>query len=334
MESEEELIKTISDKAKIPVADITAKVNEKEIELSGMVSRIGAAYIVGKEVGVDLVKPVNKDLKISSIVPNMQKVNFIGKIVKISPVKEFETDSGKGKVLNVVLGDETGTIRMSLWNEKTEVSDEIKEGEVLEVIGGYTKKGYRSSTEVRLGTYGNLRKVKDVDITVAESVPEEHNGYKDITLDAVAEDEFVRVKAHIVQLFEREMIKNICPVCKSKLTKNKCEKHGTVNPEKFLVIAGVIDDGYGNINTVFFRDSAESVLKKSVEDIEKEVENKGEKYFFDSLDVLGDYLNIKGVVRLNKVTGNPELICHNVKEINTIGEISSILSRMGQESTA
>lgn len=332
MLTEEEVIKTIADKTKSPPADIVAKINEKEIELSGMVSRMGATYIVGKELGINLAKPINKDLKINSIVPKMQKVNFLAKIVQISPVKEFETQDGKGKVLNIILGDETGTIRLSLWNEKTEVSDEIKEGDILEVIGGYTRKDYRGSTEVRLSNYGNLRKVKDIEIDVKEPPKEQSEGYRKARIDSVTQDEFIHTKAYIVRIFERKMIQNICPVCKSKLTGTKCEKHGTVNPEKLLIASGIIDDGYGNINTVFFRDHAEFILKKSAEDIEKEIETKGEKHFFDSLDILGDYLNIKGVVRLNKVTNSLELICRDVKQVNTISEINSILSKMKRES--
>ena len=326
MISEDDLIKTIAEKSNISVADVTEKVDEKELEFSGLISRIGAAYIVGNELGIDLVKPVNKQLKIASIVPNMQKVTFLGKIMRISPVKEFETEDGKGKVLNLTLGDETGTIRMSLWNEKTEVIGEIGIGDVLEVLGGYTKKDYQGSVEVRLSSYGNLRKMKDVEINVSQSGVTEREGYRDVRLDSVSGDEFVHVKAYLVRIFERKMVQNICPSCKSKLADNVCGTHGTVTPEKLLIVAGVIDDGHDNINAVFFRDSAETVLKMSASDVEREIEAKGERYFFESRDVLGDYLNIKGVVRMNKVTGKLELTCHNVKQVNTIAEINTLLS--------
>lgn len=328
MISEAELIKTISTRTNIPIEDIIKKINEKELEFSSMISRVGAAYIVGNELGVDLVKPINKQLKISSIVPRMQNVNFIGKVVRISRVKEFETGDGKGKVLNIVFGDETGTIRLSLWNEKTDVFSEIHEGDVLEIIGGYTKKDYRGYTEVRLSNYGNLRKVADVEINVMETSHDEFEGYKDLRLDSVSEDEFVHVKAYLVRIFERKMVQNICPVCKSKLAGTNCETHGAVTPEKFLVVSGVIDDGFGNMNAVFFKDTAETVLKKSADEVEQIIESKGEANFFDTLDVLGDYLNIKGVVRLNKVTDALELVCHNVKGVNIIGEINTILNKM------
>lgn len=325
MISEEVLIQTIAEKANITVADVNEKVDEKELEFSGLISRAGAAYIVGNELGIDLVKPIKKQLKIASIVPNMQKVTFLGKIVRISPVKEFDTDDGKGKVLNITLGDETGTIRMSLWNEKTEIIDEIGIGDVLEIIGGYTKKDYQGSVEVRLSSHGNLRKMKDVEINVSESGLSDREGYRDVRLDSLSGDEFVHVKAYLVRIFERNMVHNICPSCKSKLADNVCGTHGTVTPEKLLIVSGVIDDGHDNINAVFFRDSAETVLKMSASDVERDIEAKGERYFFDSLNALGDYLNIKGIVRLNKVTGKQEIICHSVKHVNTIAEINALL---------
>ena len=51
-----------------------------------------------------------------------------------------EKNGKKGKVVNLMLADETGQIRLSLWNEQVKLVEEsqIKEGVVIEITNGYT----------------------------------------------------------------------------------------------------------------------------------------------------------------------------------------------------
>jgi replication factor A1 len=257
----------------------------------------------------------------------MRNVNFIGKLIDISPVREFETDRGKGKVVNLTFGDETGSIRLSLWNEKTDIVDQLKQGQVFEVISGYTRKDNLGNAEIRLGRYGNLRKLDGVDIKVVKAQPKYSRGYKKINLDKTEEDDFVIVKASLLQLFERKMIYFVCPSCKTKLDGQVCKKHGEVEKEKLLIVSGVVDDGYGNCNVVFFRNTAERVLNKSVDEVEKEIELNGEKGFFNNLNILGNELVISGIVRKN-MFNNIELVAHKVEEVNVKERINNLLGEL------
>lgn len=323
MDSEQEVISKIVEKTNLPEEEIVNKIDQKESEFSGLISRLGASYIVGKELGLDLVKPLKKELKIANVVSDMRNVNFIGKLVNISPIREFETDKGKGKVVNLTFGDETGTIRLSLWNEKTDVVDQLKQGQVFEVINGYTRKDNLGNPEIRLGRYGNLRKLEGEEINVVKTQPKYSTGYNKIALDKIEEDDFVSIQASLLQIFERNLIYFVCPSCKMKLEGNACKKHGEVEKEKLLIVSGVIDDGYGNCNVVFFRDTAENILNKSVNVVEEEIKLKGEKGFFNDLNILGKELVISGVVRKN-MFNNIELVAHKIEELN-VGEKSNNL---------
>jgi replication factor A1 len=55
-------------------------------------------------------------------------------------VRTFDRDDGsEGRVSNLVLGDETGRIRVTLWDEMTEAVEEVSEGDSVEVVDGYTR---------------------------------------------------------------------------------------------------------------------------------------------------------------------------------------------------
>lgn len=52
----DELKEKISKEGNISMDDVNIKIEEKIIELSGLVSEEGAAYIVAKELGLDLLE--------------------------------------------------------------------------------------------------------------------------------------------------------------------------------------------------------------------------------------------------------------------------------------
>lgn len=329
MLNEEELIATISDKAKLSKDEIVEMINAKEGEFAGLVSRLGAAYIVGKELGVDLVKPISKELKIKNIVPDMRNVIFIGKIVSVSQLREFETDSGKGYVLNVLLGDETGNVRLSLWDEKaTEAVDRLKAGQVWQIIGGYTKKDPSGAVEIRLGKYGNL-KAADAEIkTLAVQEKRPQDGYKKVTLKEIDDQDLVEIKAHLLHVSERQPVYYFCSACKTKLSGTECELHKGAKVEKVLIISSVADDGYGATNIVFFRNAAESLIGLDVEKVEKKIKDVGDKSFFESLDIVGEAFQMWGVVKKNRLTNALEIVVHKLKKLNVEEEITSLIKEV------
>ena len=61
----------------------------------------------------------------------MRKVNTFGKIVNIFPVRSFKTKKGDdGKVVNLLIADDTSNIKVVLWD--TNHISLIEKGEVIE----------------------------------------------------------------------------------------------------------------------------------------------------------------------------------------------------------
>ncbi len=321
---ENEWIARIIKESGMSKQEIEKLINEKLEEFGGMVSREGAIIIVGKELGVDLIKTKPKKLKVKNIVPGLTRVNFIGKIVKTFPIRNFSYEAKgerkNGAVANLLVGDETGTIRVSLWNDKAKLAEKLEEGDVVEIIDGYAREDEFVGVEVRIGQRGDVKKIEDVDLDVKENVdfPMERR-YVKRRLDELKENETVTVRASITNIFERQMLHHLCPSCREKLDSNmKCSTHGEVEPDKLLVLSGVLDDGYGTINFVAFRDVVSELLKMKPEAVEEKIKSLGEKRFMDEHagKIVGRELLFKGIVRRNSITGALELSLTHVSEVD------------------
>lgn len=331
MEPENELIRLISAQAKITEADVRKQIEEKEIEFSGMVSREGALFLVARELGIDLLEPEDKKLKIKNIIANMNGVNFAAKVIGAGPVREFKNEKGAGKVATIFLGDETGTIRLSLWNEKTEALSKIAKGDFLEVTGAYTKQDNRGLAEARIGKGGNLRKMTKEEAKIPEfsSAPKES-----VNFEKAAEGKSVSTKAYVVHIYDRPILYYLCPQCRKKLQNEECKEHGKVAPTKFIVLSCILDDGTGTINAAIFNKGAEMLFGKSTDEIEKTIKERGVFELIKSANLLGREIRIQGNVKKNNFTGNLELSVNAVKEIDTVNEINRILSSASAETGA
>ena len=139
--------------------EFETRIAEKVSLMGGLCDRRTAAMLVARELGASEVH-----FKIGSIKPETGTVTFTGKIISISEIKEFQrSDGSPGRVVNLILGDETGTIRAALWDEATDLvkSGDIRVDQCLKVRG-LAKEGY-AGTEVSIGRNGGIEEV-DADI--------------------------------------------------------------------------------------------------------------------------------------------------------------------------
>ncbi|WP_319378934.1 hypothetical protein [uncultured Methanocorpusculum sp.] len=117
------------------VSDLLSKeafdewVEQKSASLGGLVDEVTAAMMVVDELG-------RRHIKIGDI-PSARTsiVSFFGKILEIKPPREFIREGEPpGLVASIILGDPTGTVTLSLWDERAEVAAELEVGSVIEVI--------------------------------------------------------------------------------------------------------------------------------------------------------------------------------------------------------
>ncbi|ELY56630.1 single-stranded DNA binding protein [Natronolimnohabitans innermongolicus] len=135
----------------------------------------------GVEVSVDEVEP-DPDTEIGDVQAmdthtvdalslGLSNVNLVGLVLDTDSVRTFDRDDGsEGKVSNLVLGDSTGRVRVTLWDERADLATEIDPGTTVEVVDGYVKE--RDGTlELHVGNRGAVEEVDEDVEYVPESTP-------------------------------------------------------------------------------------------------------------------------------------------------------------------
>lgn len=321
----ENVVKRIMESTGLSLEEIDAKVLEKQSELSGLVSKEGAAYIVAKELGLDLVEHTKHKVNIKNIIPNIRNLTLRARVVNAYPVREYQKRDGTGsfKVANVIFGDESGTIRMSLWDDQTELIEKLTPGMAIEVFGAYSRDN-RGEVEIRIGRRGGVREIEDSGLPELEVL----NTPKRIGINELDGGKAAEIKAVFVQLFDSEHFYEICPECSSRIKevdgKFKCKVHGDVAPNYSIVVSGVVDDGSGNMRAVFFRDVAAKLLGMTMEEV---ISKRGK--VFENVDLLGKEFVLSGRARNNQMFSRIEFIVNDLKPVNIEEEVNTAINALG-----
>jgi len=125
--------------ADVPEEEFRAAVEEKVEQMGGLADEESAAMLVAHEIGGSEVEAV------ADIQPGHDEAKFTAKVTRVGEVRTFERDGEDeedGHVVNVEVADETGSIRVALWDEAAvAAADELEAGQVLKVAGR-PKDGY------------------------------------------------------------------------------------------------------------------------------------------------------------------------------------------------
>ncbi len=262
----EDITAKIMQEAGISETELNEKVEEKMGELSGLVSKEGAAHIIANELGVKLLEQDSSGkLQVNKIFPGMRAVEFLGKVQKVFDLVNFDKGARKGKVRSIVAGDETGTIRLVLWNDQVEKIQNIKEKDIIHVKNAYVKEN-NSQKELHLNDKSELE-INPPGETIGEIKITQQTRTRKKIEQLQENDNNVEILGTIVQTFEPRYFE-ICPFCSKRTrisgaTEFICEEHGKITPKYSYVLNAVIDDGSGNIRTVFFKNQADNLTGKS-----------------------------------------------------------------------
>ncbi|GAB7013967.1 single-stranded DNA binding protein [Halolamina salina] len=118
---------------------------------------------------VEIDVSVSDSYTVEELSMGLSDVTLVGKLLDVDDqYRTFDRDDGtEGRVANVAIGDETGRIRVTLWDEATDLLDELEADEVVEVVDGYVRER-EGDLELHVGSRGTIEEV-DEDV---EYVPE------------------------------------------------------------------------------------------------------------------------------------------------------------------
>src|SRR5208282_63659 len=121
-------------------------------------------------------------IKVSDLQPYSKQVNTTVKVVQKGEARETVSrqDGTTHRVLDALVGDDTGTIYMTLWDENI---DKVNEGDSVNVKNGYVRP-FKGSMRLNIGRYGSLEPAEtplgDVNTTnnLSDKVVEEERPYR------------------------------------------------------------------------------------------------------------------------------------------------------------
>lgn len=307
LQNYEQLIDKISRASGLTIEDVNRKVEAKCAKLSGLISKEGSAQIVASELGISFDK---EKMKINEIVTGMKKINLVAKIISEPVIRTFNKNNREGKVLSMIIADDTNNIRTVLWDVNhidLFENDKIKKDDVIEISNA----GIRND-ELHLGSFSDIKLSNDVlnSIVTERRLPEKN-------ISELQNGNNVKVRATIVQLFEPKFFE-VCPQCSKKAVNNECATHGSISPEKRSLISLVLDDGTGNIRGVVF---SEQISSLGINDDEL---NNPSLFSKKKQEVLGTEAIFSVNVRNNTLFNSQEVIINGVDKIELESLIDSL----------
>lgn len=94
--------------------------------------------------------------KINELRPGMRGINVKVKVDSISEPRNVNLRTGgQAKVADAQVSDETGVIKLSLWDDQINM---IEEGDMILIENGYTH-AFRGENNLNIGKYGKIVKL-------------------------------------------------------------------------------------------------------------------------------------------------------------------------------
>jgi replication factor A1 len=120
-------------------------------------------YMIEREKDALMKKRTKSEtrfLKIKDLTNGMKRVGLKGRVLAISRPKSVQTRYyGCVKFTTVTLKDETGTVKLALWNGRV---NSLSVNDIVEIENASVR-AYRGENQLRLGKNSRLRAIEDHD---------------------------------------------------------------------------------------------------------------------------------------------------------------------------
>jgi len=95
-------------------------------------------------------------MNIGELRAGIRNVNVTGRVESISEPRTVNLRTGgTAQVADAFLSDDTGRIKLSLWDDQIEM---VSEGDEISIENGYTQ-AFRGENSLNIGRYGKLVKL-------------------------------------------------------------------------------------------------------------------------------------------------------------------------------
>ncbi|MBO7517893.1 MAG: replication protein A, partial [Methanobrevibacter sp.] len=222
----------------------------------------------------ELEEQIYETKKIDDLDEDDMNVKVVARILELEDIREFERQDGtKGRVRNMTVGDVSGFIAVTLWDDKTEIPYDINEAiKIQNPRINYNDRSNRlelsigNATNILQPSYKELENLPDI-----EELQETLYTSKDIA-SLELEDRNVRVKGIFSEPYIQRMLIPKCPICNHNIEdedEEECPNCGNYidKPKYLLMLPGKITDDTGEIQVTFYNELVEELLDMKHDDI-------------------------------------------------------------------
>jgi replication factor A1 len=167
MSTEKIIEQILSRHPKISREEILEKLDIEKRKTGGFISDETLLRMIAAEFSVEIPqdKALTPTLSIKDLILSLNDVTLIGRVIAVFPPKTFKGDKS-GKVASLLIADQSGILRVVLWNDKTSLiqSGEIKVGQIIRFSHGYTREDRSGRVELHIGEKSEIEiNPKDVE---------------------------------------------------------------------------------------------------------------------------------------------------------------------------
>ncbi len=174
-------------------------VDEKKKIYMGFLSDEGAVHLVAQDLSIEFCDgKVEETLPLEKLVPGLNDVTVVGRIITIWPLKSFNRPGGgNGTLLRLLIVDNTGKTMCAFWNPASEVLNLNSRGElfdrIVKIAHGYTRKGLTGDVELHIGERGEINLISNAEDHIIPSL----DSFISRIADVKSEERRVNLRCHI-----------------------------------------------------------------------------------------------------------------------------------------
>ena len=154
MSTEKIIDQILSRRPEISREDIVERLEKERRKTGGFISDETLLWMIAADFSVEIPhdKALTPTLSIRDLIPSLNDVTLVGRVVAVFPPKAFKGNRS-GKVASLLVADQSGILRVVLWNDKTSLmqSGEINVGQIIRFSHGYTKEDRSGRVELHIG---------------------------------------------------------------------------------------------------------------------------------------------------------------------------------------
>jgi len=106
-------------------------------------------------------------MQVTELQPRQGKVDITVEVTDIGEIREFEKFGSRGRVANATVKDESGEIKLTLWNEDI---DKVKVGDKIKITNGYVNE-FQGEKQLTSGRFGKLEVLEEVEAAPKKKKP-------------------------------------------------------------------------------------------------------------------------------------------------------------------